>query len=224
MSMSQLLLIMANPEIQIKLCDSVTLLNDALDRGLYQAVEECFAAPPFNEKITPSRVEFYFEKYVRLGTLHLAYNGDRPIAFVGTVPLIETKDLGELSLLGASVYWQGKMVTLDRAFLLEQTQNRIDRNGIEKFEYVADVGVALDYRQQGLAKRMLQTLFTYFDATTPYILRVTSDPDYAHIVELYQKVGFTVLPFTQIVEYSNSEGKLIQNERFICVKLPQTCG
>lgn len=208
---------MANMEITIQRCDSLALLNQALDKGLYQAVDECFSGPPFNSVITREKVEFYFEKYVRSGILHLAYCNEKPIGFLGTVPLIETKDFRHLSLLGASVNWQGQTIVFNQEFLMRQTQHTI-----EDFQYVGDVGVALDYRRQGVARKLFQTLFAYFDASTSYILRVASDPDYAYVVQLYQKVGFTILPVTQIVEYSDPEGQLVRSHRLLCVKLPPT--
>ncbi|MBP0030056.1 GNAT family N-acetyltransferase [Roseofilum sp. Guam] len=202
-------------DIQIKLFDELPLLNEVLDNGLYQTVYECFSTPPFNENVVRENVEFYFQKYVRFGSLHLAYCQERPIGFIGTLPLVETKEFRELSFLGTWADFQGKKVELNQEFFSQQTHYRI-----EEFRCVSDVGVALDYRKLGLAKRLLQSVFAYFDDSTPYILRTTGDPDFAYVVKLYQKVGFTLLPVTQTVEYLNKEGVLTQRESCICVKLP----
>ncbi|MBP0015240.1 MAG: GNAT family N-acetyltransferase [Roseofilum sp. SBFL] len=204
-------------DIQIKLFDDLPLLNEVLDNGLYQTVYECFSAPPFNENVIRENVEFYFQKYVRFGSLHLAYCQERAIGFMATLPLTETKEFRELSFLGTYADFQGKKVELNQEFFSQQTHY-----GIEEFQYVSDVGVALDYRKLGLAKRLLQSVFAYFDDSTPYILRTTCDPDFAYVVELYQKVGFTLLPVTQTMEYLNQEGVLTQRESCICVKLPST--
>lgn len=202
-------------EITIQLFDDLSLLNEALDNGLYQTIYECFSNPPYNEKVDREKVNFYFKKYVQLGSLHLAYCQDKPIGFMGTLPLAETKTLGELSFLGVLGNFGDKKVQLNQEFFIEQTHHKI-----EEFQYIADVGVALGYRNQGLAKRLLQRVFAYFDNSTPYILRTTSNPDFTHVVALYEKAGFTILPVTQTVEYLNREGVVIERESLICVKLP----
>ena len=48
----------------IKQIQSVDTINEALDSGFYQTIDDCFSVPPFSEIITREKVNYYFYKYV----------------------------------------------------------------------------------------------------------------------------------------------------------------
>ncbi|TVU52680.1 MAG: N-acetyltransferase [Arthrospira sp. PLM2.Bin9] len=201
--------------INIKNINSLPALNSAMDQGLYTTVYECFSAPPFNEKVTPEKVKFYFQKYIESGILYLAYSDATPMGFIATLPLTETANIGELEFFETWGYINNQKVNLNSDLFTQQTGLSID-----KLYYIADLGVAINYRQQGIAKRLFKTLFGHLSDNIGYILRTTANPEYAYLPDFYQKLGFKIMPITQSVEYYNCQNQLIQDSRLILVKLP----
>ncbi|EDZ91808.1 MULTISPECIES: GNAT family N-acetyltransferase [Oscillatoriales] len=190
-------------------------LKSAMAKGLYTTVHECFSAPPFNEKVTPEKVNFYFQKYIESGVLYLAYSDSNPMGFIAALPLAETANIGELEFFETWGYMNNQKVHLNSDLFTQQTGLSID-----KLYYVADLGVAINYRQQGIATGLFKTLFGHLSDHIGYILRTTANPEYAYLPEFYQKLGFKMIPISQSVEYYHFKNELIQDSRLILVKLP----
>lgn len=201
--------------INIKKINSLPELKSAIDQGLYATVYQCFSAPPFNEKVTPEKVNFYFQKYIKSGILYLAYAESSPIGFIATLPLTETANIGELEFFETWGYMNNQKINLNSDLFTQQTGLSID-----KLYYIADLGVAINYRQQGIATQLFKTLFCHLSDNIGYILRTTANPEYAYLPEFYQNLGFKVMPITQSIEYYNFQDNLIQDSRLILLRLP----
>ncbi|MGB3190668.1 MAG: GNAT family N-acetyltransferase, partial [Limnoraphis sp.] len=164
----------------IKQIKSVDAINAALDSGFYQTIDDCFSVPPFSEIITREKVNYYFHKYVNQGVLYLAYENSKPIGFVATLPLIKTKNIGELSFIDTWVYYQGEKICLTPEFFTQKTQLTLDEH-----QYIASLGVDPKFRRRGIARKLFQTLFSHFDSSVAYVLRTTNNPNYAYIPKFY---------------------------------------
>ena len=199
----------------LKQIQSVDAINAALDSGFYQTIDDCFSPPPFSEIITREKVNYYFHKYVNQGVFYLAYETDIPIGFVATLPLIETKNNGELSVIDTWVYYQGEKICLTPEFFTQKTQLSLD-----KHQYIASLGVDPKFRRRGIARKLFQTLFSHFDSSVAYVLRTTNNPNYAYIPKFYQSLGFKMLPLMEKINEQNQENS-INNERLVGIKYPE---
>lgn len=196
----------------IKQIQSVDVIDAALDSGFYQTVDACFSPPPFSEIITREKVNYYFHKYVNQGVFYLAYETDIPIGFVATLPLIKTKNIGELSFIDTWVYYQGEKICLTPEFFTQKTQLSLD-----KHQYIASLGVDPKFRRRGIARQLFQTLFSHFDSSVAYVLRTTNNPNYAYLPKFYQSLGFKMLPVMEKINEHN-QGNHIDNECLVGIK------
>lgn len=190
-------------------------LKFALKNGLYQTVYDCFSPPPFNEEITPKKVKYHFSRYLDLGDLYLAYTRSKYIGFIASLPLLETENVGEFSVLNTWVSYQGQKRCLNSELLTE-----LCKLPVEQFYYVACLGVSPYFRRQGIAKQLFQVLLSQLDSSFGYLLRATENPDYRYIIQFYQGLGFKPLPVQQTVNYRTAQGKVITDERLIAFKPP----
>lgn len=198
----------------IKQVQSVDAINEALESGFYQTIYDCFSVPPFSEIITREKVNYYFHKYVNQGVLYLACETGIPIGFVATLPLIKTKNIGELSFIDTWVYYQSEKICLRPEFFTQKTQLSLD-----KHQYIASLAVDPKFRRRGTARQLFQTLFSHFDSTVAYVLRTTNNPNYAYIPKFYQNLGFKMLPLMEKIDEQN-RGNPIDNQRLVGIKYP----
>ena len=196
--------------------DNLAALNKALDSGLYQTIYECFSVAPYHEKITREKLSPSLIKYIHKGVLLVACKGEIIIGHVAATPLQETHNNGELSLIGSKVLYHEQEIRLDDSFWVQETKYRI-----KDFQYIADVGVAYSYRQQGIGTQLCHHLFDHFSSSQPYVVRTVKESDYLYILKFYQKLGFKRLPVVQTLQYKGNQSEIQSSERLICVKLPQ---
>lgn len=192
-------------------------LSNALDRGLYQTVYDCFSQPPYCENVTPEKVRYYFSKYIETGKLYLAYADDRYIGFVASLPLMETQDIGELSFLNTEASDRGQPTRLTPELLRDRCNL-----SLENLHYLADLGVAPAYRRRGLARRLFKHLQASLSPSVGYLMRTTHNSEYAYLIRFYESLGFQKLPFEQTLEYPKAGGSVMVDERWLGFKPPRS--
>lgn len=196
--------------------DNLAALNNALDSGLYQTIYECFSVAPYHEKITKEKILLSLKKYIHKGIFFVAREGENNIGYVAAMPLQETHDNGELSLIYRHALYHKEPICLDDTFFVQETKYHI-----KDFQYIADLGVAYSYRKQGIGTQLCHQLFSHFSSSQPYVVRTVKEPDYLYILKFYQKLGFKRLPVVQTLQYKGNQSEIQSSDRLICVKLPQ---
>ncbi len=194
---------------------TIESLEIALHSGLYEIVRQCFAYPPYNENVTFDKVRFYFQRHVESGVLFLAYNESNPVGFIAALPLEITRDFKELSLLDLWMVRGETRIRFNDDFLIAETGF-----SSRDFQYVADLGVGIEFRRRGLAHQLFSALFLHFGETQPFLIRAIADWEYAYLTDFYRKLGFRSMQVAQTMQYQNSDGQIQSSERLIFVKLP----
>jgi hypothetical protein len=166
-------------------------LNTCLDQGLAQLYKNAFAEPPYCENFSIEEVKKFFQEYFdEGGFIFVATNpqqGDKPVAFLVTVPLKAHFDLAA------------------------KTARYVDTL---KTTYFADAGVDPAYRRRDISVKMKQILFEK-NALAGFKqgLSRTSQESYKQISAFNKVGGKAIAGLFQDVASKRLDGTIVTDRR-----------
>lgn len=165
-----------------------SLLNKGLILKLYK---DCFRDPPYEEDFKEEEINSIFLKYLKEGVLMFCYNDNMEniIGFVAAIPLKYEKEVAGLA------------------------QNRGYDPSIDW--YYADVGVAKEFRGNGIGKYLATELIKLIPANK--IIMRTQEKNTASLA-CHRKVGFEIIDgMYQIIKRNRISGIKEEDKRiFLC--------
>lgn len=183
-----------NPNIKLEGIYSLEALNQELNSGLITLYQDAFGEPPYEEVFTNQEVRDIFTDYWQAdGNILLAKDGQRIVGFGVWVP-VEKSSIADIAAENPEIIPKGSA-------------------------YMADLAVAKEYRQQGIAKRLIQARIDQVSEGTLMLMRTsTAENNYSRYT--YETdFGFTPLPFTQMVESMKQDGTTRADERMFLAKV-----
>lgn len=168
--------------------DLYSLLNKGI---IYKLYEDCFKDPPYEEVFTKTDINAIFLKYLEKGVLMFCAkeNKENIIGFVAAIPLKYEEEVADLAKnygYNPSTDW-----------------------------YYADVGVAKEFRGNGIGRYLAKELIHLIPANK--IIMRTQEKNVASLA-CHKEVGFKIIDgMSQRIEKERTSGITEEDERiFLC--------
>lgn len=177
--------------IEFNKLESLEQLDEYLNAsGLRSLYQEIFAEPPYWEIFSDSEVTDLFKQYVTQGQLYIAEDDERTVGFLGIQPIETVSNIEEILI-----------------------EDGVDTRNLW---YVADIGVASQYRRKKIAENLLSVLFQLNNGGR-YVMRTTmmNYPSRS----LFTKAGFTLIPNVyEQVEKERTNGTTTTDLRLFMIR------